>query len=225
MSIIEQVFGASPFKPLLEHARKVNECVGLIRPLVKALTAEDYKEIRSLQDRVSKLEYEADSIKHAIRENIPRRYFLPVERSDLSRYLRMQDRIADAVEDFAVILIIRNTRIHPDFVEEFVEYSEHIISLSNSLMEAAQELVNLAETSFGGEEARKVLDMINGLGEGEWKADRMQREISIHIYEKEETLDPVTIMFYEKILMALSQIANSVENTGDILRMMIVKEG
>ena len=225
MSLIEQVFGTSPFKPLLEHAKKVNECVGLIRPLMKALTEEDYKQIRTLQDKVSKLEYEADGIKHTIRENVPRRYFLPVDRSDLTRYLRMQDKIADAVEDFAVILIIRNTRIHPDFVDEIMEYSEHVISLSNSLMEAAQEMVNLAETSFGGEEARKVLDMINGLGEGEWKADRMQREISIHIYEKEDILDPVTIMFYEKILMAFSQIANAVENTGDILRMMIVKEG
>jgi len=225
MSLIEQVFGTSPFKPLLEHAKKVNECVGLIRPLMKALTDQDYKQIRALQDKVSKLEYEADGIKHTIRENVPRRYFLPVDRSDLTRYLRMQDSIADAVEDFAVILIIRNTKIHPDFVEEIVEYSEHVISLSNSLMEAAQEMVNLAETSFGGEEARKVLNMINGLGEGEWKADRMQREISIHIYEKEDILDPVTIMFYEKILMAFSQIANAVENTGDILRMMIVKEG
>ena len=225
MSLIEQVFGTSPFKPLLEHAKKVNECVGLIRPLMKALTEEDYKQIRTLQDKVSKLEYEADGIKHTIRENVPRRYFLPVDRSDLTRYLRMQDKIADAVEDFAVILIIRNTRIHPDFVDEIMEYSEHVISLSNSLMEAAQEMVNLAETSFGGEEARKVLNMINGLGEGEWKADRMQREISIHIYEKEDILDPVTIMFYEKILMAFSQIANAVENTGDILRMMIVKEG
>lgn len=225
MSLIEQVFGTSPFKPLLEHAKKVNECVGLIRPLMKALTDQDYKQIRALQDKVSKLEYEADGIKHTIRENVPRRYFLPVDRSDLTRYLRMQDSIADAVEDFAVILIIRNTKIHPDFVEEIVEYSEHVISLSNSLMEAAQEMVNLAETSFGGEEARKVLNMINGLGEGEWKADRMQREISIHIYQKEDILDPVTIMFYEKILMAFSQIANAVENTGDILRMMIVKEG
>lgn len=225
MSLIEQVFGTSPFKPLLEHAKKVNECVGLIRPLMKALTDQDYKQIRALQDKVSKLEYEADGIKHTIRENVPRRYFLPVDRSDLTRYLRMQDSIADAVEDFAVILIIRNTKIHPDFVEEIVEYSEHVITLSNSLMEAAQEMVNLAETSFGGEEARKVLNMINGLGEGEWKADRMQREISIHIYEKEDILDPVTIMFYEKILMAFSQIANAVENTGDILRMMIVKEG
>lgn len=225
MSLLEQVFGASPFQPLLEHANKVHDCVHLIRPLMQALTKEDYDEIHSLQDRVSKLEYEADEIKHTIRENIPRRYFLPVAREDLDNYLHKQDKIADSVEDFAVILMIRKTKIHQDLTREFIEFCDHVISIGDNLMEAAQEMVNLAETSFGGEEARKVLDLIKGLGEGEWKADRMQRRISSHIYELENELDPITILFYEKILLALSQVANAVENTGDVLRVMIVKEG
>ena len=41
---------------------------------------EDYDEVRKLQDQVSKLEYEADQIKHKIREQLPRRFFLPVSR-------------------------------------------------------------------------------------------------------------------------------------------------
>ncbi len=225
MSLLEQVFGESPFKPLLEHAKKVHECLNLINPVMKALIDQDYDEIHRLQDQISKLEYEADEIKHTIRENIPRRYFLPVARVDLDNYLHRQDRIADGVEDFAVILIIRKTRIHPDLTREFMDFCEHVRSIGDNLMEAAQEMVNLAETSFGGEEARKVIDLIKGLGEGEWKADRMQRRISSHIYELERELDPITILFYEKILMALSQIANDVENTGDVLRVMIVKEG
>ena len=39
----------------------------------------------------------------------------------------------------------------------------------------------------------------------------------------ENELDPITIIFYEKMLHALSSIANAAENTGDILRAMIVK--
>ena len=33
MSLIQQVFGSSPFQPLVEHAGKVQECVEL-RPLL-----------------------------------------------------------------------------------------------------------------------------------------------------------------------------------------------
>lgn len=223
MSIIKEVFGASPFGPLLEHAKKVHECVKLIRPLIDAMTRGDYEEVHRLQDQVSKLEYEADQIKHDIREHLPRRYFLPVSREDLDLYLHMQDRIADAAEDFAVILIIRPTRIHPDLREEFVAFVDHVVSVGDTLMAAAEEMQNLAETSFGGAEARKVLEKIVGLGQEEWKADRLQRRLSMHIYEREGELDPITILFYEKMLMALSEVANAAEDTGDMLRTMIVK--
>jgi len=224
MGIIDKVFGASPFGPLLDHAQKVHECVKLICPLMETLIKGKFEKVRRIQDQISKLEYEADQIKHKIRENLPRRYFLPVSREDLDNYLHQQDHIADAVEDFAVILIIRRTKIHPDLQDEFIEFASHVCSVADRLMNAAQEMQNLAETSFGGAEARKVLGLITGLGEQEWKADRMQRQLSIHIYKKEKDLDPITILFYEKIIQALSRVANAAENTGDVLRMMIVKE-
>jgi len=223
MSLLTKLFGASPFGPLLEHAQKVHSCVKLVIPIMEALRKEDYKEVRRLQDQVSKLEFEADEIKHNIRDNLSRRYLLPVSREDLDIYLHQQDSIADAVQDFAVISIIRRTRIHPELGENFLAFVAHIVSVGDTLLGAAEEMVNLAETSFKGAEARKVLSLIAGLGEQEWKADRMQRQLSIQIYEREKELDPITILFYEKILGALSEIANFAENTGDVLRRMIVK--
>jgi uncharacterized protein Yka (UPF0111/DUF47 family) len=67
MSIIQELFGKSPFNPLVEHTNKVHQCVEVIRPLMEALVNEDYEEIKRLQDQVSKLEYEADLIKHEVR--------------------------------------------------------------------------------------------------------------------------------------------------------------
>jgi predicted phosphate transport protein (TIGR00153 family) len=223
MSLIKELFGKSPFKPLVEHARKVHECVSLVRPLLDACVAEDYEEIHRLQDQVSKLEYEADQVKQAIREQLPRRYFLPVSRDDLERFLHCQDSIADGAEDFAVILLIRNTRIHPKLVDEFVAFVGHVVLISQTLTAAAEELEALAESSFGGAEAKAVLERIGGLGEAEWKADRMQRKLSRHIYCLEDELDVVSILFYEKMLLALGAIANAADKTGDMLRTMIVK--
>jgi predicted phosphate transport protein (TIGR00153 family) len=223
MGLIQELFGKSPFGPLVEHTKKVHECVKLVRPLMEAVIAEDYKKVHEFQDQVSKLEYEADQLKHEIREQLPRRYFLPVERSDLDGFLSSQDKIADSVEDFAVILLIRNTKVHPDLRQDFFDFVDQILKVSDMLLAAAQELLNLAETAFGGAEADSVLERIAGLGEEEWKSDRMQRDISIKMYKLEDKLDPVTLLFYEKMLRSLSNIANSAENTGDLLRTMIVK--
>ncbi len=223
MNIIKELFGKSPFGPLVEHSKKVHQCVELVRPLMEALLAEDYDRIHQLQDQVSKLEYEADRIKHGIREHLSRRFFLPVDRVDLDNFLRTQDKIADSVEDFAVILLIRNTKVHQNLQQSFLNFVEQVTLVSEMLMSATVELQNLAEVSFSGAEAKEVNDAIKTLGEEEWKADRLARSLSKDIYKLENDLDPITIIFYEKMLLSLGDIANQAENTGDLLRAMIVK--
>ena len=215
MNIIKELFSKSPFGPLVEHTKKVHECVEMIRPLMEALVNEDYDEIRRLQDRVSKLEYEADTIKHNVRDNLPRRYFMPVDRVDLAGFISSQDNIADKAEDFAVILTLRRTKLHPDIMDKFFEFVDQIFQVTGTLLTAAVELNNLAEASFSGAEAKVVLNLLKGLNEEEWKADRMARSLSMDVY--------ITIIFYEKMILTLGAIANEAENAGDMLRTMILK--
>ncbi len=223
MSIIGEMFGKSPFGSLVEHTKKVHECVEMVRPLMEALAHENYEELQDLQDKVSRLEYKADKIKHAIREQLPRRYFLPVDRAELDNFLHCQDKIADYVEDLSIILTIRKTKIHPTLMDQFFALVEQVFQVTGTLLTAAVELQDLAEVSFSGAEARKVMDLLGGLGQEEWKADRLARTLSKDIYKLEKELDPITIIFYEKMLLKLGEIANEAENAGDMLRAMIVK--
>ena len=223
MSIIAELFGKSPFGPLVEHTKKVTECVEVIKPLMEALVNEDYVEIRKLQDQVSRLEYEADMIKHEVREHLTRRYFLPVDRVDLEKFIGCQDKIADRAEDYAVILTLRKTKLHPDVMDKFFVFIEQVFLVTNHLLTAAEEIKNLAEISFVGVAADNVLEMLNGLNKEEWKADRIARSLSKDIYALEGQLDVITLLFYEKLLLVLSEIANEAENAGDMLRTMIIK--
>jgi predicted phosphate transport protein (TIGR00153 family) len=223
MNIIQDLFGKSPFGPLVEHTKKVHECVEMIRPLMEALVNEDYEEINRLQDQISRLEYEADTIKHNVREHLPRRYFMPVDRIDLARFISSQDNIADKTEDFAIILTLRKTRIHPNVMDKFFEFVDQIFKVTGTLLTAAEELNNLAEASFSGAEAEVVLNLLKGLNEEEWRADRMARSLSKDVFSLEKELDPITIIFYEKMILTLGSIANEAENAGDMLRIMILK--
>jgi predicted phosphate transport protein (TIGR00153 family) len=223
MNIIQDLFGKSPFGPLVEHTKKVHECVELLRPLMEALVNEDYEEIREIQGKISRLEYEADTIKHDVREHLPRRYFMPVDRVELERFIGCQDKIADKAEDFAVILTLRKTKLHPEIMDKFFDFLDQVFQCTGTLLGAAVELKNLAEVSFSGAEAKSVLKLLDGLNKEEWKADRIARSLSRDIYALEGQLDPITLLFYEKMLLTLSEIANEAENAGDMLRIMIVK--
>ncbi len=223
MSIISDLLGKSPFGAMVEHSKKVHECVEMIRPLMDALAEENFQLVGELHKKVSRLEYEADKIKHEVRSLLSKRLFLPVDKVDLENFLRCQDKIADYTEDFSVILTIRNTPIHPSLMDKFFRLTDQVFQVTGSLLAAAVELQNLAEVSFGGAESRRVFKWLDGLGEEEWKADRIAWDLSRDIYLLEGEVQTMTIIFYEKMILTLGQVANEAENAGDMLRHMLIR--
>ncbi|MDY0352334.1 MAG: DUF47 family protein, partial [Desulfobulbaceae bacterium] len=124
---------------------------------------------------------------------------------------------------FSVILTLRKTIIHPNLQDPFFEYMNQVFQVSGTLLTAAVEFKNLADAAFAGAEARAVLKLIEGLGEEEWKADKMSRKLSRMVFALEGTESILNILFYEKMILKLGDIANEAENAGDYLRVMIEK--
>ncbi len=224
MGVLDKFFAPSPFVPLHEHSKKVHECVELLRPLAKALLSENYEEIEKLHHQMSKTEHEADQIKTEIRDNITKMYFLSVGRSELSRFLAYQDDVADAAEDFAVVLRLRKTKIPDELKSEFMEFVEQVINVSELLMSVAEKLSTLAEAAFTGKEADEILKAIEKISQEEWNVDRLERRFAQHFYSMEDKLDPITILFLDKYCKTLGRISNNAEKTAKYLRLIIRKK-
>lgn len=223
MRSLARLFGNSPFEPLVEHAEKVHECVAMIEPIAKAILAGDFDRLKQLQHDMSKAEYEADLLKDRVRQRLPRRYFLPVNREDVARFLSQMDKIADGAEDFAVIATLRKIEIPPELHESFMAFVSKVLELSERLLEVANHLAELQRESFVGAEADDVLAKIDQVCHMEWEADKLSRTFARQFYGTEE-LDPVTIMLCEKLSRALSGIADHAENVGKNLRLMIARK-
>ena len=224
MGVLDRFFAPSPFVQLHEHAKKVHECVELIRPLANALLAEDYDKIEELHNLMSKTEHEADEIKTELRDKLAKAYFLSVGQHELSRFLAYQDDVADAAEDFAVVLLLRKTKVPAELRTDFLAYVEQVICVSELLMDLESELSTLAEAAFTGEEAEKVLKGIEKIGEEEWKTDRLERKFARHFYSMEDKLDPISILFFDKYCKILGRISNNAEKTAKYLRLIIRKK-
>jgi predicted phosphate transport protein (TIGR00153 family) len=224
MGVLERFFAPSPFVQLHEHAKKVHECVELIRPLADALLAEDYEKIEELHNLMSKTEHEADQIKTELRDKISKMYFLSVGRLELSQFLAYQDDVADAAEDFAVVLLLRKTKIPEELKPDFRAFVEQVISVSEHLMNLAEKLCTLAEAAFSGQEAQDTLEAIEKIGEEEWKADRLERKFARHLYTIEDKIDPITIFFIDKYCKTLGRVSNNAEKSAKYLRLIIRKK-
>jgi predicted phosphate transport protein (TIGR00153 family) len=224
MRTIFQLFGKPPFGPLVEHTRRVHSTVELIRPLFEAFLAEDWERSRELYKQISKLEHKADLTKNEIRDTLPKSIFLPVDRGDMLRYLKEQDAIADAAEDVAVIVTMRQTPCPAAVKPQVMHLVDQVIKTSELLLEAGLELQRLFESSFGGPEMVKVLDMVSEVNDQEWEADKVQGSLSRALLEHEEELGAVSVLLWMRIIHVLGQVANHAENTGDLLRMMLARE-
>jgi hypothetical protein len=196
----------------------------MLQPLSEALLAQDYDKIDELQELMSKTEHEADKIKTDLRDSIRKMYFLSVGKSELSEYLAYQDDVADAAEDFAVLLTLRKTKIPEEVREDFQSLISQVINVSEHLMTLAEKISTLAEAAFAGEEAEEALKEIEKISEEEWKVDKQERKFARKFYSMEDSLDPITILFLDKYCKTLSRVANTAEKTAKYLRIIIRKK-
>ncbi len=217
------IFGRSPFELLVVHAKKVHECVSLIRPIAEAIVAADTAKLEKLQHDMSKTEYEADLIKDQIRQQLPKKYFFSIGREDLARFLAQMDKIADDAEDFAVIATLRTIQMPSELVETFMSLVDKVLEVSSCLLDLAEHLAILQKEAFTGDDAAGVLAKIEQVCHMEWESDKISRKFARQFF-RIPNLDFITIMICEKLSAALRGIADHAENVGKNLRLMIIRK-
>jgi len=221
MSIISKLFGKSPFEPLYQHMLKVKACVDLVRPLMDAFLKGNEEKVKEVAKKIFKAEHDADIVKKDIRSSLPKSIFLPVARGDILRFLKEQDHIADSAEDLAALLILRKTTVPEELKKELKDFVDKVLETYEAAMTVSSEIKLLAETSFGGEEAHKVMELIEQLKLKEWEADKAQMTAAKKMFSIEKKLEPVSVMMWMRIFGELGTLANHAENAGDQMRLML----
>ena len=220
MRTILSMFSKSPFKPLVNHIDKVNECVNLINPLFEAYQSKNYGKVEQIAKNISEHEHKADQIKSDIRQHLPQSIFLPVDKRDFMRLLSAQDDIADAVEDLAVLMRIKNIDVPEEHSELLVDFLHYIVALANDACNMIRELEDLLEASFGGAEAEKVEKMASHLGAGEYEADKKQFLLAKKLFSLNDLSAPDLFLLNE-LIKKLGAVADQSEKIGNPLHMFL----
>ncbi|RIK64539.1 MAG: TIGR00153 family protein [Planctomycetota bacterium] len=221
VALIAELFQHSPFEPLLHHLKIVRQCVTLVRPMFEAVRDENDGELDELVKRVFKTEHEADTIKDEIRQVIPRTFFLPVYRGDLLGYLKLQDDMADSVEDIAILLTIKKLRMPPSLVTQVFSYVETVLRACDKNHEMNERLPDLVARGFVAEQATGLMDLIRTVEKAEWEADKAQYSLSKALFAMEDELKPSDLMLWWRAFLELGQLANHAEKMAERLRRML----
>ena len=223
MTHILDLFRKSPFDPLYKHRLKVRECTDLVKPLFKAIFSGDVEKQTQISKQICDAEKQADRLKEEIRRIMPKGIFLAVNREDLLRYLKIQDDLADAVEDIAVISGVKVLQTPNELRDGILSYVDTVLSVCTLADEATNHLKQLVETGFKGEEVTTVLDLVVKSEQAEREADIAGFELAKKLFRHEDEMKATDVMLWFRILDLVGDLADYADKTGEWLRNMLEK--
>ncbi len=220
---ITNMFGYSPIKPLQNHMQRVNDTVLHLPNLFEAMVAEDWKAVKKAQKKVSKGEQAADDMKREMRHHLPKGLFMPVDRRDVLDVLLMQDAIANQAKDVAGIILSRKMSLPDEMREPFLAFGQRCVDCVAQSFKVINELDELLEAGFRGLEVKRVEEMIDELNSIESDTDKGQRKLQNTLFDLEDDMSPIDVMFTYKILSAIGEIADFAQRVGSRLQLMLAR--
>ncbi len=218
---ISKVFGASPVAPMQDH---MNTCYKAVRELVTLFEhaiAEDWDGVEELRQKIVALEQEADEYKKQIRGHMPKSLFMPVPREDLLNLLWAQDQIANTARDISGLVLGRRMQIPEPIRETFVAYLGRNAEAAKMARKSVRELDELYNTGFRGAEADFVEALVEDLDRIENDTDEMQTKVRTALFELEDELKPVDVMFLYRVIELVGEIGDMSERIGRRLELLL----
>ena len=220
---ISDLFGKSPIKPLQEHMSLVADCASQLTPFFEAAFSHQWDQASQVFDSITEDENQADELKKQFRLNMPKNLFMPVSRSDLLSLLAHQDKIANKTKDICGIILGREMDIPKSLQAEFAGFINSTIETTQKALKAINELDELLETGFSGQEVKFVQKLIRDLDAQEQKVDKKERKLRHSLFKLEQDMPPVHVMFLYNIIDNIGEIADTAERVGNRLELLLAK--
>jgi len=213
----------SPFVPLAEHMKHVRNCADMVPPMFDCLRSNDHVRLKQITEDVFKAEHEADKVKTEIRRTIPKVFSLPVYRGDLLAFVHVQDEMADAAEDLAVQLTIKQLTMPAGMADDVFAYVQQVLRVCQKLYAALELLKELVEQDFAGKRAEQVMSLVGEAEREEWIADKQQYKLAQKLFALEDKMKATDIFLWSGIFQTLGSLANHADKTAERLRRMLAR--
>jgi predicted phosphate transport protein (TIGR00153 family) len=220
---ILKMFGRSPIRPLQKHMEKACACVERLPDFFQATFHEKWSTAEKIQTQISRFETDADRIKVELKLHLPKGLFLPMPRADLIYLLTKQEDIANRAEDIAGLILGRKMRF-PDFIFDLLaQYVQTSVEAVKQATKAINELDELLEVGFRGKVVKLVTNMIHNLNKIETKSDHIQIDLRKKIFDIEDKLQPINVIFIYKVIEWIADLSDCAEKVGAGLQILLAR--
>ena len=146
---------------------------------------------------------------------------MPVPRQDLLELLLVQDNMANKAKDISGIVMGRKIQVPASIADEFLIFVSRNIDAAKQARKSVRELDELFTTGFRGAEASMVESLIEELDRIETETDNQQATLRASLFDIEDSLDPITVIFLYQIIELTGEIADMAERIGRRLELLL----
>jgi predicted phosphate transport protein (TIGR00153 family) len=218
--MVANIFGASPVVPLEKHIGLAYKAARELPAFFGAAVTGNWDEAERICDRIIELEQAADDLKKQIRLHLPRSLFMPVPRGDLLELLMVQDKVANRARSVAVLVTGRKLEMPAGVTAEFLEFVDRNVDAVKQARKSVRELDELYTTGFRGAEVSLVESLIEELDKIETDTDEREVQLRASLFELEDGMDPVDVMFLYRVIELTGEIADQAERVGRRLELL-----
>ncbi len=220
---IAGLFGKSPVRPLQEHMYVVYKGVKHLISLTEGMNQQNPEQIQQAHQAIIDSEHQADDMKRELRHNLPRGFFMPVDRRDLLDVLWMQDQIINQAKDIAGLVVGRKMQLPESMRELFQQYVERCVAAVKQALNVINELDELIETGFRGLEVEHVEEMLKALSVIEHETDEAQVQLRNILFTLEDSMRATDVMFTYRLIEWTGNLADDAQRVGSRLQLMLAR--
>jgi len=214
-------FMTSPFDGLQEHAEKVKECAWAFQQAIECQITDQCEKFEEFRLEVGQLESEAESIKTRIRDHLPKGTLIPMDKFQLFRYMREQDKVLDAIEEALDWLSFRPEHGIPPALEK------DFFLLVDAVLDPVEEMCRLVQEAgkyfrkYSEKQRKLVKDIVHTLARQEHEANKVEDGIKKKLLNMK--IETTTVFHMIRLAETIGSIADHAENAADMVRSMIAR--
>lgn len=199
----------------LRHAEVTGEGLQIMADAIGAYLDGDTEHLSHANKQVDRLETDADDILREIRELLYSGAYLPTIRGDIYKLLSGVDRVTNKIEDCLDFVNYQKPAVAS-------EYRANLARILEETLVCYAELGLALRAFFKPKgEVEDLRKHCRNVGETESKIDKMQRKLTLRIFEGERDL--AEKQHVVELLSRITRISDRIENTADDLELLSLK--
>ena len=211
----------SPFENTLKHSLKVAMCGPVFVKAVQAYFHGESDQFELLKEEIRDIEAEADKIKRNVRSHLPPSILMPVEKSVFFSFLREADKVVDCIKDALYWMSYYKLSIPEDIQKDYLVLVREVGDYLGFLPEMVLRAHTFFQTRMESDR-QAVKDVIGEIRFREKESDDLEKTMYIRLCADED-MDPKTFFLMVRLVETTGNIADHLENSGDMIRIMIAR--